>query len=169
MNATARVFRSPVLLGRITTALMLTGALSAVMAASGQVPVDRTLVYIIQAAAIFTLMLWTYRVYLNLGAFIGFTELRFGPGWAAVAYIVPIANLFVPYRALAELTSADTPTGALHRLTLMLWWPVYLTALATVDDASPALVWTGAVALCLAAAVGWHLISTVNRRQARFQ
>lgn len=97
-------------------------------------------------------MLWFYRANRNLRV-LGGTELRFSPGWAVVWWFIPIANLWMPYRATVEIAKASDPSvGATDRNSrkqierpklLMLWW-LYslLSGLAYIVILAAAGLWT---------------------------
>jgi hypothetical protein len=57
--------------------------------------------------SVVTTIIWTHRVYSNLAG-LGFGELRFSPTWAGAAYLIPIANLFIPYQVLSEVRNKTT-------------------------------------------------------------
>lgn len=50
------------------------------------------------------LLLWVYTAHANLRA-VGVTGLRHSPAWATFSFLVPIANLFVPFVAMRELAN----------------------------------------------------------------
>lgn len=77
-------------------------------------------------------LIWIHRVSANAHA-LGGHKLRFTPRWVVVWYLLPIANLWVPYQAMSEIWRAsrnptrwqqEAPHGRL------LWW--WLTWLACV-------------------------------------
>ncbi|MFF3847737.1 DUF4328 domain-containing protein [Streptomyces sp. NPDC002328] len=59
---------------------------------------------------------------------------RDGPGWAVGGWIVPVVNLWMPYRVAFDMWAASTPVprdGEDHRLRtwpLNLWWGLFVSA-----------------------------------------
>lgn len=60
-----------------------------------------SLIFVATIASIVTFILWFRRAYYNIGLKTG--KMRYGDGWAAGAWFIPILNLFVPYRIMKEL------------------------------------------------------------------
>lgn len=59
------------------------------------------LILVAAIASIVTFIQWFRRAYYNIGLKTG--KMRYGDGWAAGAWFIPILNLFVPYRIMKEL------------------------------------------------------------------
>jgi len=89
--------------------------------------------YIVSAV---TFICWFRRAYYNLGTITGSTG--YGEGWAAGAWFVPIANLFIPYNIMKELYEKtdeylffeNNETYAENRLTTKYigwWWGLWVT------------------------------------------
>jgi hypothetical protein len=57
---------------------------------------------------------------------------RYSPPWVVVSFFVPIANLYVPYRAIVELFRSHDAKGEPERshLVIDLWWAAWLAFLA---------------------------------------
>jgi hypothetical protein len=77
-------------------------------------------------------LMWQYRAQANLRA-LGSQDLRFTPGWAVAWWVIPFANIVMPYRTTSELWKASSPTaGAVDWKTeprtalLPLWWAAWL-------------------------------------------
>ena len=68
--------------------------------------------------------IWMHRAYRNLPA-LGVGGLTWSPGWAAGAWFVPGANLFVPYLVAREIWRGSGGNGG---SLLALWWAAWLTA-----------------------------------------
>ncbi|MDF2693553.1 MAG: hypothetical protein K0S65_1936 [Labilithrix sp.] len=80
-------------------------------------------------------LLWTYQAAKNVRAF-GQRGLTFTPGWAVGWWFVPVASLWLPYKALREIWRASDPdalgsgggawmTRSVPSL-FPLWWTTYL-------------------------------------------
>jgi hypothetical protein len=80
-------------------------------------------------AAFIALLLWVYRVNRNARA-LGAEGMTYTPGWSVGWFLVPIANLVMPFLALRETWKASTPgTGANWRQApvspiFAAWWTV---------------------------------------------
>jgi len=58
----------------------------------------------VYVATIIIFLMWLYRCYTNLPAFVAYrANIGYSPGWAVGSFFVPFANLFVPYQATKEL------------------------------------------------------------------
>lgn len=70
------------------------------------------------------MLAWLYRAFTVAHA-TGAAPLTASPGWAVGAYFVPLANLYLPYRNMAQLWRATAPEdagpSAKPRL-VALWW-----------------------------------------------
>ena len=71
---------------------------------------------------------WLYRASANAHALAG--GLTISPAWAVGWYFVPVANLWKPYQAVAEIWRASTISEAWQTVTvprmLLVWWIVWL-------------------------------------------
>ncbi len=88
--------------------------------------------YIVSAI---TFIRWFRRAYYNLGTLTH--NLGYEDRWAAIAWFVPIMNLFVPYRIMNELYTktdkylkqqADRPYPQLKTTYLPIWWTLWIIA-----------------------------------------
>jgi hypothetical protein len=77
-------------------------------------------------------LLWQYRAQSNLSA-LGAENLRYSPGWAVGWWLIPIANLAIPYLTVRELLKASNPEAgavdwaATRTPTIIpLWWGAWL-------------------------------------------
>jgi amino acid transporter len=57
-------------------------------------------------------LVWVYRTHKNL-YHLNTDELRFTPGWSVGWFFIPIANLVLPYRVMAETWRASNPHNAI--------------------------------------------------------
>ena len=64
-------------------------------------------------------LIWQYQAHTNLS---NLTQTRFRPA-SAFWILVPVVSLFLPYRAIAELTQAGVDRPSLRRW----WWALYLS------------------------------------------
>jgi Domain of unknown function (DUF4328) len=72
---------------------------------------------------------WVHRIQSNSFA-LGILGLRYTPAWAVGWFLVPVANLWMPYRVMQEMWRANrSPAGwqldPANRL-LILWWLLWL-------------------------------------------
>lgn len=83
---------------------------------------------LVQIPTVVMWLVWQYRAQSNLRP-LGSTALRWSPAWAVWGWLIPFANLVLPYLTVRELSKASEPdagtlewrtrpTGAL----LPLWW-----------------------------------------------
>ena len=91
-------------------------------------------------------MAWQHRAQRTLVGLSSQDDLKFTPGWAAGWWVVPLANLVMPYRTMKELYRGSAPpTSATARsrsprALLVVWWIAFLGAtvigryLRTLDD-----------------------------------
>lgn len=54
--------------------------------------------------SVISVLVWTFIANANLHR-AGISGLNYSPGWATFSFLIPIANLFVPYRAMRELAN----------------------------------------------------------------
>ncbi len=78
--------------------------------------------------------LWIPRANRNARA-LGAKGMRFTPEWCVLWYLIPILNLFQPYRAMREIWLASDPADGTRwreqrvSLLLPLWWALWLACL----------------------------------------
>jgi hypothetical protein len=101
-------------------------------AAGDRVNVASTLTGVAGLAAAIVWLIWQYRGHVNLRVF-GVGGLRYRPGWGVGWWLIPFANLVMPYRTVTELHKASNPdAGAIDwaaartALILPLWWAAWL-------------------------------------------
>jgi hypothetical protein len=89
--------------------------------------VDLALIWVI-AAAIIVWLIWQHRAHANLRA-LGVGELKYTPGWAVAWWLIPFANVVMPFLTMRELWKASDPeAGSIdwvaRRTTALLgfWW-----------------------------------------------
>lgn len=75
-------------------------------------------------AACVPMIMWTYRARANLDAFPGAGG-SMRRGWAIAGWLVPIANFFVPYRVVANVTR-DSLWQAATPVAVRVWWAAFL-------------------------------------------
>lgn len=80
----------------------------------------QTAVYVV---AVFLVAKWTYRASANAHA--SGRRLETSPPWAVGWYFIPVANLWKPYQALAEVVSVTVASRS--GLPMGLWWGLWLT------------------------------------------
>lgn len=121
----------------LTFCLLLTVAAAQLQIANPPVTIlavyslGETLLWLILLLATIPIGLWVYRAHANLheGAV---AELNYSPGWAVGSFFVPVANLFVPMRAMRELHNrsmgepADFAASSVGDVTS--WWACHLAA-----------------------------------------
>jgi hypothetical protein len=125
--------------------------------------------------------IWTHRVSTNIHA-LGGQRIRFTPSWAIGWYLVPIANLWMPYLVMNEIWrvskgSIDARSGRLPQW----WWWCWLCWLAPLVGAKvvwlvpfhgfEALIWHQllGIAYLALAIVGVGLAVALVRRICAFQ
>ena len=69
--------------------------------------------------------MWMHRAFRNLPA-LGEQGLRWSPAWAAGAWFIPFANLFIPYRVMRELWSSCGDGQPLPQR----WWTAWIAGIA---------------------------------------
>jgi hypothetical protein len=130
-------------------------------------------------------LLWQYRAQSNLRA-LGSQDLQFTPGWAVGWWLIPFANVVMPYRSTSELWKASSPTaGAVdwkagpRTILLPLWWTAWLGRLVLffigagvgrngdIDSLVSRSTWYVAadIVLALAGALAIALVRGVETRQ----
>ncbi|GAA0796161.1 DUF4328 domain-containing protein [Spirilliplanes yamanashiensis] len=121
-------------------------------------------------------IVWTYRVVTNAEHQYRYADTPIGGGWAIAGWLVPIANLFVPYRAVAGAARTTFQSATTPAL-LKWWWAAWLLAQPVESVAAAAAgeptahayrgaVLGAAVALGLYAAAGACLAVMVRRISA---
>lgn len=82
--------------------------------------------------SIIAVMVWVYMAHANLHR-AGLGGLNYSPAWATFSFLVPIANLFVPFRAMRELAnrSAGEPEelAAADVDEVFSWWGCWIGSL----------------------------------------
>lgn len=133
-------------------------------------------------------MVWVHRAHANLSAE-ALDELNFAPGWAATSFLVPVANLIVPFQAMRELWNRSHGEPAhfarVSVETVSSWWSCWvagvlilsvLSVIASIDRLTPFHIMTPPgvnsffllLALLLLGAAGWFLwqiITAITRAQ----
>ena len=133
-------------------------------------------------------MLWTWRAHANLHD-LGLSGLTRTPGWATASYLVPLANLVVPFRAMRELynrsSGEDAWQAELSVGNVTSWWgclmaavviDALLLALFLLDGLTPTVVLTppgastGLAVFSLLLLAGsafylWKVIGAITRAQ----
>lgn len=76
------------------------------------------------------ILMWIYRANRNARA-LGAHNMTVSPAWSVGSFFVPIANLFIPYRAMKEIWQAsrrpdDWRTGDKTSILLPAWWTFWL-------------------------------------------
>lgn len=90
------------------------------------------LVYLTLLLATIPISLWVYRAQANLHEG-GLAGLTYSPGWTVGSFFVPVANLFVPMKAMRELHNRsmgepeDFAASSVGDVTS--WWSCHLAAL----------------------------------------
>ncbi len=91
---------------------------------------------VIRLIVALTFIGWLFRAYRNVPA-LGSGDTRYAPGWAILAFFVPILNLFRPYQILCEAWEAGEPyvegdeterVDRRQRPALLGWWALWLVA-----------------------------------------
>jgi len=85
--------------------------------------------------SIFAFLFWFYRVYKNL-VLAEVADLKYSPGWAIGGFFIPVANLVIPYRVMAEVwkgshvLSEGSPKDGWKEMKLSsrvdLWWALFI-------------------------------------------
>jgi Domain of unknown function (DUF4328) len=94
--------------------------------------------FLIFAISASLVILWFWRSHRNLGA-LGAEDLRFTTGWAIGWWLIPIACLWMPYRAAMEIWKASDPRAARTTssdsrrqlgpsLLIRMWWAAWLAS-----------------------------------------
>jgi hypothetical protein len=106
---------------------------------------------LVPLSAMILWLIWTYRMSANAHV-LGGAGLRFTPGWAVGWYLVPLANLWVPYQAMSEIWRVSkNPARWQQERTdrRMLWWWLTSVACVTVSNIHIGGPWPGYDALIL--------------------
>lgn len=74
-----------------------------------------------------TFLRWVHRANKNLRACAG-VPMAFTPGWCVGWYFIPIANLFMPYRAMREIWHVSHRDPGAPRALLRWWWACWLVS-----------------------------------------
>lgn len=90
------------------------------------------LVYVVALlATIIVYCCWIHRANRNARA-LGAADMQFTPGWCVGWWFIPVANIFKPYQAVAELFRASDPDAGEHWRTasvpamLGTWWACWI-------------------------------------------
>lgn len=85
--------------------------------------------YLAFLPSVVLVMVWFYMAHANLHR-AGIGGLNYTPGWATFSFFVPVANLFVPYRAMRELAnrSAGEPEelAEADNQDVFAWWGCWI-------------------------------------------
>ncbi len=133
-------------------------------------------------------LVWQYRAATNLRA-LGVRELRYSPAWAVGWWLIPVANLVMPYLTVRELYRASDPdAGATDwrrpvPFLLPVWWAAWILplmvgaaglALSSRTSLAPSAAiardwWTmaGSSAAVAGAMLSIALVRGIGRRQER--
>lgn len=102
---------------------------SALMVATQLLGLLSNLVFMLSAIAV---LVWTFIAHNNLHR-AGLDGLNYSPIWASLSFLVPLANLIVPYRAMRELAnrSAGEPAEFAEAEVneVQAWWSPWLGSL----------------------------------------
>src|SRR5581483_11538091 len=75
-----------------------------------------------------------------------------GPGWAVGAWVIPVANVFLPFRVMSQIAREDL-NGRWARWAVAAWWTCFVGA-----QAIGVLVWQGVgVSPKPAASASWEI------------
>ncbi|WP_369167542.1 DUF4328 domain-containing protein [Streptomyces sp. R28] len=80
---------------------------------------------IVYLPAAIVFVVWFFRMRRNTGL-LAPDQFRRGPGWAVGAWLIPLANLWMPYRIALEMWGAATPLPAEGERYRARTWPVNL-------------------------------------------
>lgn len=103
---------------------------SSIVAAIGGIAIFASL--LVWPLSVLAVLIWVYMAHSNLHRE-GLSGLNYSPAWAAISFFVPIANLFVPFRAMREL--ANRSAGEPEELAdadvqdVISWWGCWLGSL----------------------------------------
>lgn len=96
------------------------------MAVSG---IAGTIGYLAFLPSVVLTMVWIHMAHANLHR-AGLSGLNYSPGWATFSFLVPVVNLFVPYRAMRELAnrSAGEPEelAEADNQDVFAWWGCWI-------------------------------------------
>ena len=79
-------------------------------------------------------LIWLYRASDNLRAINPHGPIEYSPGWAVGSFFIPIANLFIPYRAVKEIWQKSGPPDEAFLFapsppsTFPTWWTFWILA-----------------------------------------
>jgi hypothetical protein len=111
-----------------------TPSLSHVRSVTHAAHVTRSITLIVEAITAILFIVWFYRAYRNLVR-VGISDLRFGPGWAAGGWFVPILNFFRQKQIANDIWKASASAGSIgfaRRWELALpavinwWWGTWI-------------------------------------------
>lgn len=85
--------------------------------------------YLAFVPSVVLVMVWVHMAHANLHR-AGISGLNYSPGWATFSFLVPVANLFVPFRAMRELAnrSAGEPEelAEADNQDVFAWWGCWI-------------------------------------------
>ncbi|MHA7819457.1 MAG: DUF4328 domain-containing protein [Erythrobacter sp.] len=85
--------------------------------------------YLAFVPSVVIVMIWVYRAHSNLHR-AGLSGLNYTPSWATFSFLVPVMNLFVPFRAMRELAnrSAGEPEelAEADNQDVFAWWGCWI-------------------------------------------
>jgi hypothetical protein len=81
-----------------------------------------------------TFLHWIYRINFNLRA-LSSVPMEFTPLFAIAWYFVPIANLFMPYRAMKEIWRVANRTRSTYDALLAWWWTLWIISTLLIEAA----------------------------------
>jgi hypothetical protein len=126
--------------------------------------------------AMVVVSIWTYRASSNAHK-LGAQGLRYSPRWAVGGYFIPLANLWMPYQAMKEISQASRDPSAWQSKgwprSLPLWWLSWLATgfstnlyvrkslSAKTIDALVDATWVGMLSACMGILAAIFLASLV--------
>lgn len=81
---------------------------------------------VVRLATVVAFLMWVYRAYANVRAMSG-RKVDASPAWAVVCWFIPVANLVMPYRVVAEI--AEKSSGPEHppmKTLVRGWWLAFV-------------------------------------------
>ena len=83
---------------------------------------------IVQITAIISFILWFYRAYVNLERLE--VKLKYASSWAILGWILPLANLFIPFQIMQEISKKTQKAAKGVHLDnsamIFLWWILFV-------------------------------------------
>jgi hypothetical protein len=145
---------------------------------------------VVSVASPIFFIVWWHLAFQNLPA-LGNSDLRFSPTWTIAAWLIPVANVIVPYYVMVEVWQGSHPgnltaregRGAAGASIVGLWWGLFLIShfCALVVWPPGGLQWedagltafanwveiVGAVLIVLSGLVTIRLVNAIDRNQHR--